>query len=79
MGQSLAQIYLHLVFSTNNRAPFLQDKILRADTHAYLGGACRNLHCPPLTIGGVEDNVHILCRLTRDLSVAVLVRELKRF
>jgi putative transposase len=29
-------------------------------------------------VGGVQDHVHLLCRLTRTLSVATLARELKR-
>ncbi len=45
--------------------------------HAYLAGTCRNLDTPSLIIGGVEEHVHILCRLGRTISVANLVKELK--
>lgn len=78
MPHSLAEIYLHIVFATKGRFPFLRDPDLRAATHAYLAGACTNLGCPALRIGGVEDHVHIACRLSRSMSVADLVRELKR-
>jgi putative transposase len=78
MGQSLAQIYLHLVFSTKLRKPFLSSDNLQSELHAYLAGACRNLDSPSLQVGGVEDHVHILCQLSKTLSVADLVRELKR-
>jgi putative transposase len=78
MSQSLSQIYLHIVFSTKNREPFLKDASIRGETHAYLGGVCRNLESPSLIIGGVEDHIHILCRLSRNRAVAVVVRELKR-
>jgi REP element-mobilizing transposase RayT len=78
MPQSLTQIYLHIVFSTKSRKPFLTDPDLRVRTHAYLAGICRNLHCPSLIIGGVEDHVHILCRFGKQIEVAVLLRELKR-
>jgi REP element-mobilizing transposase RayT len=78
MSQSLTQIYLHLVFSTKNREPFFRDSALRAATHAYLGGVCRNLDSPSLIVGGIEDHVHLLCRLSKTLSVAELIRELKR-
>ena len=40
MPQSLAQIYLHLVFSTKDRHAFLRDDDLRDETHTYLGGTC---------------------------------------
>jgi putative transposase len=78
MSQSLAQIYVHIVFSTKGRAPYLQNRQLRDRTHAYLAGSCRNLKCPSIIIGGVEDHVHVLCRLANIASVSVLVRELKR-
>jgi len=78
MPQSLAQIYLHIVFSTKNRTPYLRDPALRDETHAYLGGVCRNHDCPSLIIGGVEDHVHILCRFARTITVADFLRELKR-
>lgn len=78
MPQSLAQIYLHLVVSTKERKPFLNDAKLRDEMHKYLGGTCRNLDCPALCVGGVADHVHILCRFGRSISVADLMQELKR-
>ena len=78
MAQSLAQIYLHIVFSTKDRRRFLQDENLRDELHHFLGGACNKLECPVLRVGGVEDHVHILCRFGRTITVANLVKELKR-
>jgi REP-associated tyrosine transposase len=78
MPQSLAKIHLHLIFSTKNRVPFLRDRQLRLDTHAYLAGACENLGSPALLIGGMEDHVHILCLMSRTITIAELLRDLKR-
>jgi putative transposase len=78
MPQSLAQIYLHIVFSTKGRRPWLKQDALREELHAYLGGTCNQLDCPVLRVGGVADHVHILCRLGRSITIADLVRELKR-
>jgi REP element-mobilizing transposase RayT len=78
MSQSLAQIYLHIVFSTKHREPLLVDPALRERTHAYLVGVCHNLDSPSIRVGGVEDHVHILCCLSKTLSPSELVRELKR-
>jgi len=78
MPHSLAEIYLHLVFATKGRLPTLRDPDLRAATHAYLAGACQNLGCPALRIGGVEDHVHIACRFSRTITLADFLRELKR-
>jgi putative transposase len=78
MPQSLAQVYLHLVFSTKNRQPFLTDKMLRNECHAYIAGTCHKRGSPSIIVGGVEDHVHILCTLSRQESMAVLIREIKR-
>ena len=43
MPQSLAQIYLHLVFSTKERRPFLADLPFRRRVHQYLMATCTNL------------------------------------
>ncbi|MFN0053334.1 MAG: IS200/IS605 family transposase [Planctomycetales bacterium] len=78
MPQSLSKVYLHVVYSTKDRRPFLQDKQIRQRAHAYLAAACDRLECPKIKIGGVEDHVHILCHLSRNISIADLVREIKR-
>ena len=78
MPQSLVQIYVHLVFSTKHRQPFLTDAAFRPRVHAYLAGICKNLGSPSLRTGGVADHVHILCRLSKTSDVSSLVRDLKR-
>jgi len=78
MPQSLAQIYLHIVFSTKDRRPFLLDPGLREEVHKFLGGTCKQFDSPVLRVGGVEDHVHVFCRMGRTISVANLVKELKR-
>ena len=78
MPQSLVQIYVHLVFSTKNRQPFLNDSEFRLRTHRYLASICKNLDSPAIIVGGVADHVHLLCRLRKTIDVAALVRDLKR-
>src|SRR5437764_1301908 len=52
MSQSLAQIYLHIVFSTKVRIPFLKEKKVRDDLYAYMAGICKNLDSPAQMVGG---------------------------
>jgi REP element-mobilizing transposase RayT len=78
MSQSLGQIYVHIVFSTKDRRPFLTDLAIRDEMHRVLGGICNDLRSAVLTIGGVEDHVYILCRLGKTCSPAELIKELKR-
>ena len=70
MPQSLARVVLHVVFITKNRVPFLKDLELRARLHAYAAGVLQTIGCEPILIGGVEDHVHILCNLSRTVTIA---------
>lgn len=76
MPQSLANLLVHLVFSTKNRTPYLQDDLANV-MHAYLGAVLRDLECPALSINGMSDHVHILFNLSRTESVAGVVKRIK--
>ena len=78
MSQSFAASYQHLVFSTKQRTPFLRDKLLRTELHAYIGSISKQLECAPLIVGGVADHVHILARLSRTITLADWTKEIKR-
>jgi putative transposase len=78
MPQSLSVVYVHLVFSTKERRPFLRDSKLRQSVHAHLGEVSKRLDCAPIVVGGVEDHVHLLARFGRTITQAEWVKELKR-
>ena len=77
MPQSLANILLHVVFSTKNRAPYLDSPEVRGAMCGYLVGTLRNIDCPSLATNCVADHVHVLCQLSRTITVAKLVEEVK--
>lgn len=76
MPQSLAQIYIHLVFHIRKRSPLIRESE-EQDLHAYLGGILRELECKPIVIGGTENHIHILTDMSRRVSLSDLVRRLK--
>lgn len=77
MPQSLANIYIHLIFSTKDRAPLLTDTI-RDSLHAYLATILSNLNSPAILINSVEDHVHLLFKLSRTISLAKAVGDVKK-
>ena len=77
MPQSLAQVYLHIVFSTKNRQPCFRDTSFSCELCAYLAGVCKNQNCLAKTIGGSIDHVHLLCSLSRRKTIADLIRDMK--
>ena len=77
MPQSLSKVLVHLIFSTKHREPLIGPEI-RPRLHAYMVGILDNLKSPSLQTGGVADHVHILCLLSRTISQAELVEEVKK-
>ena len=58
MTQSLSEIFIHIVFSTKNRDPQLK-KDIRYELFSYIAQILKSLNSPSITIGGVEDHIHI--------------------
>lgn len=77
MSQSLARVVIHIVFSTKNRRPWLEDIGVRNEVHKYLAQTLMTLGCPGITIDGVADHVHILCNLSRKIAIMDLLEGLK--
>ncbi len=76
MGQSLVRNYIHLVFSTKQRQPLIHPPV-EVELHKYLGGICNKLDCQVITVGGHPDHVHILCMLSKKITLIKLMEELK--
>jgi len=76
MPQSLACVLIHIVFSTKNRARWIAPDV-EPELHAYIGGICKNVDSPALSVGGTEDHVHILASLARARSLSQLLQEVK--
>ncbi|HEY5914545.1 MAG TPA: transposase [Verrucomicrobiae bacterium] len=77
MPQSLAKILVHLIFSTKHREPVISPAI-RPRLHGYIVGILDNLKSPSLQTGGVADHIHILCALSRTISTADLLEDVKK-
>ena len=76
MPQSLAQILVHLVFSTKNREALLAEDF-RDELHAYIGGIVENQKGTLLKAGSVADHIHLLIAHPRTCAPSELVQEIK--
>ncbi len=77
MPQSLAKLYVHLVFSTKHRERWLTDDI-RVDLHAYMGGILNGMGCVPIEINSEPEHVHALFILSRTIPLSEAVGNLKK-
>lgn len=76
MPHSFTNVLLHIVFSTKYRAPLLYPEV-RPALFAYLATVARSTGCECYRAGGVADHVHLAVRLSRMVTIAQLVQELK--
>lgn len=76
MPQSLASVYLHVVFSTKHCVPAIAPD-LQPRLYQYLAGTASANEAKLLDAGGVADHVHLLISLGRETTIAGLVRTLK--
>ena len=77
MSQSLSKLYIHLTFSTKARKPMIHESI-RDDLHSYLAGTFKRLDSPALIINSVPDHIHALFRMSKNISLAKIVEEVKK-
>jgi putative transposase len=77
MPQSLASVLVHLVFSTKHRHPWIDEELER-ELHPYMATVFREMDSPTLALNGTADHVHALFRLSRKVSLAELVEQVKK-
>ncbi len=78
MPQSLAQVHIHVIFSTKKRMPFLVDAEIRKEMCAYLASIMKAYESPAQIVGGTADHVQVLCALSRSATIAKVIGEAKR-
>ena len=77
MGQSLSQIYIHLVTGTKFRQPLI-NPVIEDGLHAYMAGILKNMESPAIKINSVPDHIHILFRLSKNFALAKVVENVKK-
>jgi REP element-mobilizing transposase RayT len=75
--QSLAQVLVHLIFSTKNREPFLSDDV-RPELHPYMATILNGKESPAILINSVEDHAHVLFRLSKNHALCDVIESLKK-
>jgi len=76
MPQSLSNIPVHFIWSTKDRQPLIKPDIEK-ELFSYMASIFREYDSPALTINGTENHVHSLSILSRTITIAKLVEEVK--
>lgn len=76
MSHTYISDFVHIVFSTKERAPTIGPEI-KDRLWSFLGGIARKNGFKALAVGGTTDHVHLLISLPATLAVAKAVQLLK--
>jgi REP element-mobilizing transposase RayT len=77
MPQSLARIYIHLIFSTKYRTRWIPDDV-RPALHAYMAAILKDQSCLPVCINTEPDHAHLLFELGRMVRLGTAVGQVKK-
>ena len=76
MSQSLSKLYVHAIFHVKNNECLIipeNDKEL----YAYIGGLLKLSKSIPVAINGIENHIHVLCIMSKNISLANLLEDIK--
>jgi putative transposase len=77
MSQSLSNILVHIIFSTKLSKPFIAQAI-KKELCRYMASILKDCDCSPIIIGGIEDHVHILFKLSKTRSMSSVIEDVKK-
>jgi REP element-mobilizing transposase RayT len=76
MRRSKSEIYLHFVWTTWRRQPWLAPVFERA-VYRCIESEVQKLHGVVLSIGGMPDHVHLIVQMPTSLAPAPLMKQVK--
>ena len=77
MSQSLSNILVHIIFSTKLSKSFIAQAI-KKELYRYMASILKDCECSPIIIGGIEDHVHVLCKLSKTRSMSSVIEDVKK-
>jgi REP element-mobilizing transposase RayT len=77
MPQSLANLLVHIIFSTKDRMPFIKQDIEK-QLYSYMASIFKECDSPAIIIGGTKNHVHILFSLSRKHCLSKVIEDVKK-
>lgn len=76
LESSYSKVFVHSIWTTKNRIPYL-DKSIRPLVYSEISQAIKKSKGVTHAIGGVEDHVHLLMEIPKDMALSDIIREVK--
>ena len=76
MANTYTKLNIHIVFHVKSTGICIKKEDL-PKIFAYIGGVIRNIGGYPITVGGIENHIHILATMPKTMSVSEFVQKIK--
>jgi REP element-mobilizing transposase RayT len=76
MANTYTKLNIHIVFDVKSTGMSIRQKDLE-QVFAYIGGIIQNVGGYPITVGGIENHIHILATMPKTMSVSEFVQKIK--
>jgi REP element-mobilizing transposase RayT len=77
MGQSLSQVYIHLIFGTKDSKPYINDEV-RPLLESFISVSFTTFKSNILALKSSVDHVHVLFTLPKNETLSKIVEEIKK-
>jgi putative transposase len=77
MSQSLSKLYVHAMFHIKNNDCQIKPED-ENELYAYIGSVLKLSKSIPVMINGTENHLHVLCIMSKNVSLADLLEDIKR-
>ncbi len=77
MAQTLVKLYVHIIFSTKNRADWILPEI-EEELFGYIGGISNGNKSKLLAANGTANHIHLLVSMSKNIELSELVGDIKR-
>ena len=77
MSQSLSKLYVHAIFHVKNNKCLIRPED-DEELYAYIGGVIKLSKSIPIIINGIENHIHVLCIMSKNICLAELMEDIKR-
>jgi putative transposase len=77
MSQSLSKLYVHLIFHVKNNMCYIKPEDEK-ELYAYIGSLVKISKSIPIIINGTENHIHVLCIMSKNISLSDLLEDIKK-
>ena len=76
MANTYTKLNIHIVFHVKSTGITIRKEDF-GQVFAYIGGIIQNVGGYPITVGGIENHIHILATMPKTISVSEFVQKIK--